>query len=172
MRGGSKPFSFLAIKANRHPYLFTIRFVHEKLVDSRLPKWCYHLLTLRFCQVPFWNLYWHNTLKFYQYCYRNLDSSGVSKPSNSRSIEYTVRANGCLSNTSILEHGIYAWLLYEYLKMKGFQSYEKFCFLVPCRLTGFKQDIGVRQFNSNPFTKTYIVGISVWYQTLYAVWDI
>ena len=31
-----------------------------------------------------------------------LDSSGVLKPSNSRSIEYTVRANGCLSYCAIL----------------------------------------------------------------------
>jgi hypothetical protein len=33
------------------------------------PKGCRHLLSLRFCQVPIGNLYWHNTLKFFQYWY-------------------------------------------------------------------------------------------------------
>jgi len=59
-------------------------------------------LTLRLCEVRGEILYRDKLLKFFQYWDINLDSSGVSKPSNSRSIEYTVRANGCLSNTVIL----------------------------------------------------------------------
>jgi len=44
-------------------------------------------------------------------------------------------------------------------------------FLVPFRLTDLTQDIVVRQFDSNAFIKAYIVGVSVWYQTLYVVCD-
>ncbi len=47
------------------------------------------------------------------------------------------------------------------IKMKGFQSYEKFCFLVPCRLTDITQDIGVGQFDSYALIKRYSVGVSV-----------
>ncbi len=88
-------------------------------VNSRLPKWCYHLLTLRFCQVPIGNLYWHNTLKFFQYCLRNLDSSGVSKPSNSRSIEYTVRAKGCLSLYALWASGFCFVYHHNTWKLRG-----------------------------------------------------
>jgi hypothetical protein len=49
----------------------------------------------------------------------------------------------------------------EYLKMKGFQSYEKLCFLVSCRLTDLKQDIGVRQFESNTLIKACGLGVSI-----------
>jgi hypothetical protein len=41
--------------------------------------------------------------------------------------------------------------------------------LLQCRLRDLIQDIVVCQFVWNAFIKAYIVGVSVWYQTLYVV---
>ena len=112
---------------------------HTGLVGNlRLPKWCCHLLTLRFRRVPIWNPYWHNNLKFFQYCSWNLDSSGVSKPSNSRSSHYGSETNGCwsycallssakndkLDNVSIsLISSKNLWIADQYWKMEEFQRH-------------------------------------------------
>ena len=88
----------LAIKAsNRHPYLFTISFCNVKSLLIKITQMMLPLVDSPILVGSYLKPYWHNTLKFFQYCSRNLDSSGVSKPSNSRSIEYTAEAKGCLS---------------------------------------------------------------------------
>jgi len=46
------------------------------------------------------------------------------------------------------------------LENEGIPELGEIFFLFPCRLTDLKQDIGVRQFDSNAFIKAYIVGVS------------
>ena len=65
--------------------------------------------------------YWKTLLTlhtgFFRYCYTILEFPGPWFLSFCSSKLHTEVASPFLSNTALLGHRIYAWLLYEYLKM-------------------------------------------------------